>query len=617
MSDPIKLIITAAGLEAALNVELTGIVIKLDKVKFSTDLFESVVNDPHTDLANVVAESSIVAGGTSASQNTLRFTTMVNTNAEHTIGSLGLYTDDDVLFAIASVDTGYLMKLYPRVSFVMAFGMSLSTYLLENITVVIDGEASIAAAMIFQHEDHGDPHPQYLLKSQTDNVFSNGAQRIFPVDKCIITYDPTYNPAVALSEFLGENTKWRKLPFVLQGVSVASEIGKISFIGGDAENVATLGVIIWQRMPDNWVQPTAMIYYAKSNYHASPQAHFGLLSTIYGQFGFNDSCLVGSYYVIKMTAANDIPTRYKLVSKGKIVDAVFKDATGLLHVDEDGFGLIPVRRKLLSAPVYGLDPTKIELVLLGRYQHVCSQSDQKYRFLDDVTQPDAVAEISVDASKKYLRSNEVIEFNIVRTETAVETLYLAFIHLALSSGNSIAKDRLGAVGYFYLQESSSAGVALEDAVGGTGDDIYRLDFAENETEKKVVLVLRDVSILKRMNVAACVSDISSASFLDSVFFDNFLIEKNTVQANYMLTYTILGTTLTISLDTTLVAENTIVEWNISNFTGDPIAPSDTTGEFTIDEDGHAEVAFTFNLGDEFSFEFGLTGRDEYVGVEKS
>ena len=111
MSDPIKLIITAAGLEAALNVELTGIVIKLDKVKFSTDLFESVVNDPHTDLANVVAESSIVAGGTSASQNTLRFTTMVNTNAEHTIGSLGLYTDDDVLFAIASVDTGYLMKL--------------------------------------------------------------------------------------------------------------------------------------------------------------------------------------------------------------------------------------------------------------------------------------------------------------------------------------------------------------------------------------------------------------------------------------------------------------------------------------------------------------------------
>lgn len=167
MSDPIKLQITAIGLAKALDDQLNGLVVKLDKVKFSTDTFVSVPNDPHTDLANIVHEAPLVAGGTSASQNTLRFSVMVNASVEHTIGSIGLYTDDDVLFAVASVNTGYLMKLLPRVSFVMAFGMSLSTYLLENISVVIDSESALAVAMMFQHENHENPHPQYAFDADT------------------------------------------------------------------------------------------------------------------------------------------------------------------------------------------------------------------------------------------------------------------------------------------------------------------------------------------------------------------------------------------------------------------------------------------------------------------
>ena len=612
----IQFYLTDAGRNAVLSAASLGLNVSLTHIAIGTSKYNPETASANTTLVTEVERYPLNGGSVEPSSHTLRFIANIEPTITTDGFEIGLITSTGVLFAIAST-TGNdpLIRLVANIVSIATFGMVISNVNLSNVIINIDPNTPISVALMNEHLAHLNPHPQYVLKNEVGGNNNSLSEKFFPYYSCIITSDINYNPAVALQELLEENTKWRKLPFIPHGVSSSSDVGKISHLENGAD-IAALGMFIWQRMPDNWVQPTAMIYYAKSNYHASPQAPFGLLPTHYDQFGFNDSCLVGSYYVIKMTAANDIPTRYKLVSKGKIVDAVFKDASGLLHVDEDGFGLIPVRRKLLSAPVYGLDPTKIELVLLGQYQHVCSQSDQKYRFLDDVTHPDAVAEISVDASKKYLRSNEVIEFNIVRTETAVETLYLAFIHLALSSGNSIAKDRLGAVGYFYLQESSSAGVALEDAVGGTGDDIYRLDFAENETEKKVVLVLRDVSILKRMNVAACVSDISSASFLDRVFFDNFLIEKNTVQANYMLTYTILGTTLTISLDTTLVAENTIVEWNISNFTGDPIAPSDTTGEFTIDEDGHAEVAFTFNLGDEFSFEFGLTGREEYVGVKR-
>lgn len=161
MSDPIKLKITRAGLEAALSADIAGIQIRLDKVKFSTAKFASVVNDSRTTLPNVVTESSIAAGGTSTAQNTLRCFTVVNSTTELSIGSIGLFTDTGVLFAVASVETGELMKILPRISFIMSFGVTLAAEVLDSIKVVIDSAASLAAALIFQHEQKGNPHPQY------------------------------------------------------------------------------------------------------------------------------------------------------------------------------------------------------------------------------------------------------------------------------------------------------------------------------------------------------------------------------------------------------------------------------------------------------------------------
>lgn len=161
MSDPVKLKITKAGLEAALSADINGIMVSLDKVKFSTDRFASVMNDERTTLDNVVIESAIAAGGTSITQNTLRCFSVVNSVTLLSIGSVGLYTDNDVLFAIASVEEGELLKILPKISFVMSFGVTLAAILLENIQIVIDPEASVAAALIFQHENHDNPHPQY------------------------------------------------------------------------------------------------------------------------------------------------------------------------------------------------------------------------------------------------------------------------------------------------------------------------------------------------------------------------------------------------------------------------------------------------------------------------
>ena len=85
----------------------------------------------------------------------------------------------------------------------------------------------------------------------------------------------------------------------------------------------------------------------------------------------------------------------------------------------------------------------------------------------------------------------------------------------------------------------------------------------------------------------------------------------------LLSYNILGLTLTISLETTLIEENTHIAWNITNYEGDPITPVVSAGEFIVDADGHSEVEFTIpNAGDAFSFSFNLTGREEYVGVKR-
>lgn len=190
MSDPVKLKLTKVGLDAALNAEINGIFIKLDKIKFSTDRFVSVPNDLRTALDNVVHESTIAAGGTSILQNTLRLFSVIDSPQAHSIGSIGLYTEDGVLFAIASVETGELMKMMPRISFTMSFGMTLSALLLDNIDVIIDEQSALAAALMFQHENHNDPHPQY--SAMINNLSKNVADMDQVLGNLVYSLDSQY-----------------------------------------------------------------------------------------------------------------------------------------------------------------------------------------------------------------------------------------------------------------------------------------------------------------------------------------------------------------------------------------------------------------------------------------
>ena len=161
MSEPIKLKITRAGLGACFDARVNGIDLKLKTMKFSSEGFESVSNDERTSLPNVVYESMVASGGIEMGSNTLRIFSVIDAPVELIVRSLAIYTEDGVLFAIASVPQGHLFRFFPQVSFVLSLGMTLSTGFLENIQIVTDENSALAMALISQHESSANPHPQY------------------------------------------------------------------------------------------------------------------------------------------------------------------------------------------------------------------------------------------------------------------------------------------------------------------------------------------------------------------------------------------------------------------------------------------------------------------------
>lgn len=448
-----------------------------------------------------------------------------------------------------------------------------------------------------------------IIRDKLNGANNNMLNQIFDIDSVHISFNPNYNPAVELEPILGV-TKWRKLPSLLNGVSNAGDVGKLTYLKSGAD-VAAMNVIIWQRMPNDYVTPFAQIYYEADGGQDLMRA------SSFSAFDYVNS---RSFYIIKMNVAVDLPIQYKMTSSGRMVDNILKESSGLLFVDDDGFGLIPTRVKMNPNLSLAFDH-KIELFLSEQYQHVCKGGSQKYRFLDTGRNFSTNVQYSISFSKKYVSANEQFEIIVTRLATNVEDQFLILSHIYLSNVENlrIGLNDLRAVDYFDLMPESSAGVTLHKSFDGNTitDHIFKLSFLENELEKKIVLRVKNRQILNRMNILALLDDSNNLSFLSLDYSNNFVLEKNIPQPSYMLSYNILGLKLTIYLETTLVPENTHVAWNITNYEGDPISPNDMSGEFVIDEDGHAEVEFTIpKRGDAFSFSFNLTGREEYVGVKR-
>lgn len=173
MSEVVKLKITKAGLYAFFDARSNGIRLELSTMKYSSANFESVLMDERTSLPDIVSESHIVASGTSVETNTIRFITLINSASDLYIGSVGVYTAEGVLFAVASVPTGQLFRVYTGISFTATFGLSITAQVLENINVVVDQNTPIMYSMMLDHENHANPHPQYAKSAEVTDAIKD------------------------------------------------------------------------------------------------------------------------------------------------------------------------------------------------------------------------------------------------------------------------------------------------------------------------------------------------------------------------------------------------------------------------------------------------------------
>lgn len=603
--------LTNVGKAAALDATNNSINIEVTQIALGTAKYDAQVTAPtQTALTTEMGRYNLAGGGQNG--QVLRLTTTITPNYTAGIFEIGLFLSDGTLFAVAAVTgTDPLMQTANGLTSVITLGCSLAD-IGSNVTVSVDANSPIAVVLMNQHIEHSDPHPQYVLKNEVGGNNNSLSEKFFPYYSCIITSDINYNPAIALEPLLGANTKWRKLASLLNGVSNAGDVGKLTYLKSGAD-VAALGMFIWQRMPNDYVPPSANIFYASFPLSFASLFHYGPF------FAFDrvNSC---SFYVVRVSNYDGLPIEYKIIDGGVVVDRLLEDAKGLLYLDDDGFGLIPTRIKNNAYSSYFF--RKTELILSGQYQHVCSGGDQRYRFLDLDTSFPQMMSYTITIPKKYVKVDDLLELIVKRISTNAEVRYIAFGSATISSlapDNGIDVDIFRAVDCFDLMPDSSVGVELFESYDGSTieDRIYKLLFAENELEKKIVLRVKNRNISKRLNILTLIHDSNNLGGLDLEYSNNFLLEKNIPQPTYILSYNILGLTLTISLETTLIEENTHIAWNITNYEGDPITPVVSAGEFIVDEDGQAEVEFTIpNGGDEFSFVFGLTGRDEYIGVKR-
>jgi len=192
MSEPINFIVTKVGRLAAIDAAAIGIKLTLSKVGLGSGQY--IPTADRTEMAAKFTDKGISAGGVEETTGSLRFTMIMSHTLEKNVTEIGIYTSTGVLFAVASKPQGYYFRLYPSLDYVANFGLPIENALSpNNIEVVTDGTAPLAATLMQAHSLAEDPHPQYT-------ALANAMMQAH-----LDAADP--HPQYALKTFLNDETK--------------------------------------------------------------------------------------------------------------------------------------------------------------------------------------------------------------------------------------------------------------------------------------------------------------------------------------------------------------------------------------------------------------------------
>lgn len=166
-STPIIFNITKAGFQASIDQQNNGLRLRLKKIVFGTGHYVTSNNDLRTQLVNPIEQAFIAAGGTVPNTNNLILGVNFVPSSKVEVSEIGIFDENNTLFAVASILSGEFFTLNPQVAMVSSFGLAVGSA--SNISIEVQNDAPIVQQLIFNHETALDPHPQYAGKTELNN----------------------------------------------------------------------------------------------------------------------------------------------------------------------------------------------------------------------------------------------------------------------------------------------------------------------------------------------------------------------------------------------------------------------------------------------------------------
>jgi len=156
----IQFYLTNVGRTAALNADILGLDLQIKHIAVGSGQYNAATAAPTKTALTTELERYLVNGGEiEPTTHTLRFTVNLNSTITADIYEIGLFDENNVLFAVASSTTTPLVQLINEVITIITFGFSLDD--VDNITLMLDVNSPLAVTLMNQHTAHEHPHAQY------------------------------------------------------------------------------------------------------------------------------------------------------------------------------------------------------------------------------------------------------------------------------------------------------------------------------------------------------------------------------------------------------------------------------------------------------------------------
>lgn len=169
----IQFYLTNAGKNAVLNAASIGLNVSLRHIAIGSGKYDpsNPMSLTNTALVSEIERYPLNGGSVEPNSQTLRFIANIEPSQTADGYEIGLITDQGVLFAIAATTFNTpLIRLVANIVSIISLGMLLTNIDISNLKISIDPSTPIMVALMNQHLEHNNPHPQYALISALKNA---------------------------------------------------------------------------------------------------------------------------------------------------------------------------------------------------------------------------------------------------------------------------------------------------------------------------------------------------------------------------------------------------------------------------------------------------------------